>query len=140
VTAQEIAAALSDIDTLQKRCRAVAILDAILSPEWNDRYYSYTAAWGDGAGSAEIRDGSGSDCFIVFTPDGAFIKGLDRESPMARGEGARRSPGPAWSPTSSRTSSPNPRSPADTDAAVVPAIVSVVVRSLGQRAVGDQTR
>ena len=30
MTAQEVAAALPDIDTLQRRCRAVAMLDAIL--------------------------------------------------------------------------------------------------------------
>lgn len=85
MTAQEVAAALPDIDTLQRRCQAVAMLDAILSPEWVYRYYSYTADWGDGAAAAEIRDGSGNDCFIVFTPHGAFIKGLDHESPMAPG-------------------------------------------------------
>ncbi len=62
------------------------MLDAILSPEWEDRIYSYTADWGDGTAATEIRDGSGNDCFIVFTPpDGAFIKGLDHESPMAPG-------------------------------------------------------
>ncbi|GAB7065820.1 hypothetical protein H7J06_26850 [Mycobacterium hodleri] len=85
MTAQEVAAALPDIDTLQRRSQAVAMLDAILSPEWEDRIYSYTADWGDGTAATEIRDGSGNDCFIVFTPDGAFIKGLDHESPMAPG-------------------------------------------------------
>jgi hypothetical protein len=85
VTAQEVAAALPDIDELQKRCQALAVLDAILAPEWVDRYYSYTPNWGDGAAATEIRDGSGDDCFIVFTPDGAFIKGFDHESPMAPG-------------------------------------------------------
>ena len=83
MTAQEVAAALPDIATLQRRCQAVPMLDAILSPEWVYRYYSYTADWGDGTAATEIRDGSGNDCFIVFTPDGAFIKGLDHESPMA---------------------------------------------------------
>lgn len=87
MTAQEVAAALPDIDTLHRRCQAVAILDAILSPEWEDRYYSHTVAWGDGAEATEIRDGSGNDCFIVYTPDGAFIRGLDHESPMAPGRG-----------------------------------------------------
>ena len=83
MTAQEVAAALPGIDALQKRCLAVAMLDAILAPEWEDRRYSYTADWGGGASATEIRDGSGNDCFIVFTPDGVFIKGLDHESPMA---------------------------------------------------------
>jgi hypothetical protein len=93
VTAVDVAAALPDIDALQRRCRAVAILDAILSPEWEYRVYSYTAQWGDGDAATEIRDGSGNDCFIVFTPNGAFIKGFDHESPMAPG---RIRPGQLW--------------------------------------------
>ena len=93
VTVQEVAAALPDIATLQKRCLAVAMLDAILAPEWEDRRYLYTADWGDGAAATEIRDGSGNDCFIVYTPDGAFIKGLDHESPMAPG---RSQPAQLW--------------------------------------------
>lgn len=69
------------------------MLDAILSPEWEYRFYSHTAEWGDGASAAEIRDGSGNDCFIVFTTDGAFIKGLDHKSPMAPG---RSRPARLW--------------------------------------------
>lgn len=69
------------------------MLDAILSPEWEYRFYSYTANWGDGAAATEIRDGSGNDCFIVYTSDGVFIKGLDHESPMAPG---RRGPSRLW--------------------------------------------
>ena len=41
----------------------------------------------------EMRDGSGNDCFIVFTPDGAFIKGFDHESAMAPGHS---SPAQLW--------------------------------------------
>lgn len=83
MTAVDVAAALPDIDALQRRCRAVAMLDAILSPEWVYRVYYSTAEWGGGDAATEIRDGSGNDCFIVFTPNGAFIKGYDHESPMA---------------------------------------------------------
>ncbi|MET0704074.1 MAG: hypothetical protein ABWY93_30885 [Mycobacterium sp.] len=50
---------------------------------WGNRYYSYTANLGGNTSAAEIRDGSGNDCFIVFTADGVFIKGFDHESPMA---------------------------------------------------------
>ena len=93
MTAQEVAAALPDIDTLRQRCQAVAMLDAILAPDWRDRYYSFTTEWGGGAAATEIRDGAGNDCFIVYTPAGAFIKGLDHESPMAPG---RSNPPELW--------------------------------------------
>lgn len=55
------------------------MLDASLSPEWVYRFY--------------IRDGPGNDYFIVYTSDGAFIKGLDHESPMAPG---RARPSRLW--------------------------------------------
>ncbi|WP_083019030.1 hypothetical protein [Mycobacteroides saopaulense] len=58
------------------------MLDAIFSPYWDNRRYSYTQDWGDGLSTAEIRNGSGDDCFIVFTPAGGFIRGFDHESPM----------------------------------------------------------
>jgi hypothetical protein len=83
MTARDVAARLPDIESLRRRCLAVATLDAILSPTWDGRYYSYTADWGGNASAAEIRDGCGNDCFIVFTTDGVFIKGYDHESPMA---------------------------------------------------------
>ena len=83
MTARDVAARLPDIETLRKRCLAVATLDTILSPVWEDRRFSYTADWGGHASAAEIRDHSGNDCFIVFTTDGVFIKGFDHESPMS---------------------------------------------------------
>jgi hypothetical protein len=85
VTALDIAAALPGIEVLRRRSLAVSMLDAILWPEWEGRRYSYTADWGDGQAATEIRDGSGNDCFIVFTTSGAFIKGFDHESSMAAG-------------------------------------------------------
>ena len=106
MTAADVAAALPGIEDLRRRCRAGAMLDAILSPEWEYRVYSYTAEWGDGDAAAEIRDGSGNDCFIVFTPHGAFIKGVDHESRWHPDAPAPRSCGPAWS-TTCPTSSPN---------------------------------
>ncbi len=82
VTAVDVAAALPGIEVLRRRCLAAAMLDAILWPEWEGRRFSYTADWGDGQAAVEIRDGCGNDCFIVYTPSGAFIKGFDHESAM----------------------------------------------------------
>lgn len=83
MTAAHIAARLPNIKTLQQRCQAVAMLDAILSPDvWDNRWYSYTHDWGDGESCAQMRNGCGDDCYIVFTTAGAFIRGFDHESPM----------------------------------------------------------
>ncbi|GIH08199.1 hypothetical protein Rhe02_62660 [Rhizocola hellebori] len=74
---------LPDIATLKNRCRSMAVLDAILSPEWEFRYYSYNRRWSDGQEMASMRNGSGDDYFIVFTPEGAFIRGFAHESSMS---------------------------------------------------------
>ncbi len=59
--------------------RAAAMLDAIMSPEWEFRYYSYNAAWYEGEEMASMRDGQGSHYFAWFGPQGLMIKGFDQE-------------------------------------------------------------
>lgn len=56
------------------------MLDAILSPEWDYRYYSYNASWGPGEEMANMRDGSGDEWFILFDPHGAALKGFAHET------------------------------------------------------------
>lgn len=74
---------LPEIAVLRDHCRAVAMLEAILSPEWSDRYYSFDASWAPGEDMASMRDGSGNDYSIVFGPAGAYARGFDHESPMS---------------------------------------------------------
>ncbi|GAB3189046.1 hypothetical protein GCM10027259_59170 [Micromonospora palomenae] len=83
MTAHAVAQALPDIATLRDRCRALAMLDAIMSPDWEFRYYSFDSRWGPGEEMASMRNGSGDAYSIVFSPPGAFIRGLDHESPMS---------------------------------------------------------
>jgi hypothetical protein len=72
---------LPPIDQLIERCRALAALDLILSPEWQYRYYSFNSHWSDAEQMASMRDGCGSEWWIVFHRDGwAGLKGLDHES------------------------------------------------------------
>nr|BFE58628.1 hypothetical protein GCM10020063_031540 [Dactylosporangium thailandense] len=82
VTAYDVAQALPDIPALRDRCRALAMLEAILSPDWESRYYSFNAHWGPGEQMASMRDGSGAAWSIVFSPAGAFLRGFDHESKM----------------------------------------------------------
>ncbi|GAA0582660.1 hypothetical protein GCM10010172_79750 [Paractinoplanes ferrugineus] len=83
VTAQDLAGALPGVATLRRRCRALAMLDAILSPDEEDRYYGYNSSWGPGTEIAEMRDGSGDEWHIVFGPGGVFVRGFDHESVMS---------------------------------------------------------
>lgn len=59
------------------------MLDAILNPEWDDRYYSFNAQWAEGEEMASMRNGSGDDWFIVFSGVGVYGRGFDHEAPAA---------------------------------------------------------
>jgi hypothetical protein len=71
------------ISELKLRAKALAMLDAIIAPDWEDRYYSYNRNWCAGEEMASMRNGSGDDWFILFGEFGAAIKGLDHESKIA---------------------------------------------------------
>jgi hypothetical protein len=70
---------LPSIPALRQRCQALAMLDAILSPEWDYRYYSYNQHWATHEEMASMRDGCGNEWFLLFDCAGAAIKGFDHE-------------------------------------------------------------
>jgi hypothetical protein len=74
--------ALPDIDALKRLMQSMAMLDAVLSPEWQYRYYSFNAKWAKGEQMGSMRNGSGDDLHALFTKDGCFLKGFGHESPM----------------------------------------------------------
>ncbi len=59
------------------------MLDAIVCRDWDNRYYSFNARWGEGEAMGSMRNGSGDDWFIFFGPFGAAIKGLEHETAIA---------------------------------------------------------
>ncbi len=83
MTVHDLARVLPAVPDLREHCRALAILDAILSPQWECRYYSFNSAWAVGEEMASMRNGSGDEYSIVFSPAGAYIRGFDHESPMS---------------------------------------------------------
>jgi hypothetical protein len=88
VTVYDIAAQLPPIDVLRRRCKSLAMLDAIIGGD----YYAYDRAWGaDEAGS--MGNDSGEEYDIVFTAGGAFIRGVYHESPMFAHADGRLWPG-----------------------------------------------
>lgn len=74
---------LPDIESLRRISQSLAMLDAILSPEWESRYFSFNSKWSEGEMMASMRNGSGDEYFILFNPYGAIIKGFAHESPMS---------------------------------------------------------
>lgn len=83
MTVNDLAAVLPGIAVLRDRCRALALLDAVLSPEWESRYHFFGAQGAPGDEVATMDNGSGDAYSIAFTTAGAFIRGFDHESPMS---------------------------------------------------------
>lgn len=70
---------LPSIGEMKKRSQALALLDAIIMPDWEYRYFSFNNNW-DGKSKeamASMRDGSGGEYFFHFTDDGVVGKVLD---------------------------------------------------------------
>src|SRR5437867_3802029 len=83
MVSQKRLAALPGIESLKRLSQSLAMLDAIMSPEWEYRYYSFNSKWGEAEMMASLRNGSGDEYFILFNPHGAITKGFAHESPMS---------------------------------------------------------
>ncbi len=77
MTVEDVARALPGIGELRDHCRGLALLEAIVSPEWESRYYSFAED------TATMRDGQGDEYRIVFSPAGAYAEGFAHESVMS---------------------------------------------------------
>ena len=56
---------MPDIEKLRRLLQSMAMLEAILLPEWEYRYYSFNARWAEGEQMGSMRDGSGNDFFAL---------------------------------------------------------------------------
>lgn len=71
---------LPGVIPLKRLLQSVAMLDAIICPEWEYRYYSFNANWAAGEMMGSMRNGQGDGFFALFNCHGVFIKGFDHES------------------------------------------------------------
>jgi hypothetical protein len=75
---------LPEPEVLRHRCQVLAVLDAILCPEWEYRYFSFNSNWAPGEMLASMRNGEGDDWLLLWNADGAVLKGFAHNSAMAR--------------------------------------------------------
>jgi hypothetical protein len=75
--------ALPDVAGLKRLLQSIAMLDAILMPDWEYRYYSFNAHWSDTEMMGSMRNGAGDEFFALFNGHGAFMKGFVHDSPAA---------------------------------------------------------
>jgi hypothetical protein len=80
---------MPDIEGFCRLTQALATLDAIISPEWEYRYYSFNSLWADCEMMASMRNGTGDHWFALLSSDGIALHGLAHEAPMFR-------PGKPW--------------------------------------------
>lgn len=73
---------MPNIEELRNLCKSLAVLDAIICPEWENRYYSYISNWNDNEEFFEMRDGSGDEMKILFCLNGCVINGFSHESEL----------------------------------------------------------
>lgn len=64
---------------LKRLLQSLALLDAIMSPEWEYRYYSFDAQWSPSETMGSMRNGSGDEFFALFNEAGCFLKGFSHE-------------------------------------------------------------
>lgn len=83
MTPYEIIARLPAPHDLENLSLAIAALDAILSPEWHDRYFSFDPAWSPMERMASMRNGSGDGYFAVFAAGGTVLRAFDHESALS---------------------------------------------------------
>lgn len=67
----------------QNICKSISALEAIISPEWEYRYFSYNKDWSVSEEICEMRNGSGDHMLILFSHSGIVINGFAHESQMS---------------------------------------------------------
>ena len=69
----------NNITSVKRKFKKLAALDAILSPEWDYRYYSYNSKWSDLIEMASMRDGCGNEWFLWLTDCHAAYKMFSKD-------------------------------------------------------------
>ena len=70
---------LPDRTVLENICKAISIMDAILSSDWQSRYYSFNSKWDVNEKCLQMRNGSGDEMHILFHQNGCVINGFAHE-------------------------------------------------------------
>lgn len=65
---------MPDFERLRSRFQSLAMLDSILMPDWELRYFSFDANWGTDEMMASMRNGEGDECFFLFSQCGVVGK------------------------------------------------------------------
>ena len=70
---------LPNREVLERICKAISVLDAIICQEWEFRYYSFNSNWSETERVMRMRNGEGDEMHILFRADGCAINGFADE-------------------------------------------------------------
>ena len=70
---------LPDRHKLKEICKSISVIDAILSEDWLDRYYTYNSKWAEDEEFGGMKNGEGDELLILFRNDGCVINGMTHE-------------------------------------------------------------
>ena len=62
------------INKFKKVLKSLAMLDAIIMPEWEYRYFSFDSQWGEYEEMASMKTGHGEEYYILFKGDSVIGK------------------------------------------------------------------
>ena len=79
---------LPEIPRLRALFQSLAMLDALLSPEWERRRHSFNSHWGADEQLASVRIRP-DNLFALFRPQGCLVKGFAHDAPLAGMAGPR---------------------------------------------------
>ena len=83
VAAVRLARRLPAPETLRRRARGLAVLDAVLTEDRDSRTFDVDTRWDTDEELASMDDGSGGAWSMTSTPAGVWLRGFDHESPMS---------------------------------------------------------
>jgi hypothetical protein len=75
---------LPNVHRLRGLLRSMAMLDAILSPAWETRFYSFDSQFNEGEELASMRDGRGAEFYACFSTYGCLLKGYAPNAIVAK--------------------------------------------------------
>ncbi|WDV31690.1 hypothetical protein OIM90_11310 [Streptomyces sp. AD16] len=107
MTVHTLVTALPDPEVLRARCRALALLDALLDPAAPT--HTFFPEWRPGVDLALMDNGSGDQYAVAFDPAGVFLHGFDHECAATPGAHGPAPTGPDSSTASRPPSRTTPR-------------------------------
>ncbi len=64
---------------MKENLKSISVLETIISPEWEYRYFSYNSKWGENEEMASMRDGCGTEWFLWLKNNLAALKVINPE-------------------------------------------------------------